>query len=63
MTQNIEKLTKVKSMEYVIVSDESIHNLSILVNGRIRNGWEPLGGISSGKTYDLNVFVQAMIKK
>lgn len=50
-------------MLYKIVYDESIHMLSSKVNDEIKNGWEPLGGVSSGKNYDLNVFVQAMIKK
>jgi hypothetical protein len=40
-----------------------LNDATKIVYDEIKSGWEPLSGVSSGKNYGLNVFVQAMIKK
>jgi len=49
-----------KPTEYeVLMSDISCHKLEALVDAKIAQGWEPLGGVSANN----NWLFQAMIRK
>jgi len=54
-------------MEYQLIEENTCAEFEAVVNGRIKQGWEPLGGIDSGvnKTDDGEViwYAQAMVKK
>lgn len=45
--------------DYRIIIEEHLHSLERNVNEHIRNGWQPLGGISSSLNGN---HIQAMVK-
>lgn len=46
-------------IEYKILVSPSFYTLQDDVNKEIRNGWQPLGGVSSVVNYS---YIQAMVK-
>lgn len=50
-------------MEYTAVLGDDGGEFKKRINGMIRDGWEPLGGISVTSNGAGAVFTQAMIKK
>ena len=50
-------------MEYQIVSKYNTGDLYNLINNLIKNGWEPIGGITVIQFRNELVFYQAMIRK
>ena len=51
---NTKKIT-----EYEILISTSYHDLQDEVNKYLRNGWQPIGGVSSVVNYS---YMQAMVK-
>jgi hypothetical protein len=53
---------------YQVEWANSLNDLTIKVNGQIKGGWQPIGGVSTSIAYDTGgnainqVFFQAMIK-
>jgi len=55
-------------MEYIIIRDDDIIDLSRTINQMITEGWKPIGGISGVRIgrkpeYEEVLYLQAMIKK
>lgn len=50
-------------MEYGIVEERSVQELEIEVKKYIDIGWEPIGGVTTSFTYNIDRFYQAMIKR
>jgi hypothetical protein len=52
-------------MKYKIVSSDSLHELTNTINHMLRQGWKPIGGVSSfAKEYNNGTqisFIQALI--
>lgn len=44
--------------EYSVIIDDELVDLEEQVNSQILEGWQPIGGISTGPTY----YTQAMVK-
>ena len=49
-------------LKYRIVVDEDVYHLQLRVNESIRDGWKPIGGISSLVQGRYREYAQAMIK-
>jgi hypothetical protein len=47
-------------MEYDVVTDDSILDFIEKVNGKIADGWKPIGGVSTSGQYSSG-YCQAMI--
>ncbi len=54
-------------MKYVILEGKTILELVEKVNTSIKDGWKPVGGVSTGDTYGNYVvnfyYIQAMVKE
>lgn len=50
------------SLEYHIAIEHKALHLNVLVRDYIREGWQPLGGVSIGNGVDGLIFAQAMIR-
>jgi hypothetical protein len=46
-------------IEYRILIDQYLDHLEGKVNAHIKNGWQPIGGVSSSLNHN---YVQAMVK-
>lgn len=50
-----------KIVEYSVVSAETVFHLTLSVQRAIRDGFQPLGGITHVQTPDGNLFYQAVV--
>lgn len=52
-------------MEYDIVMGDSVDDLALHVNGKIKSGWLPQGGVSSWYDYVNGgvYYIQAVVRK
>jgi hypothetical protein len=51
-----------KIVKYVIIETHSARDLRVEVNEAIKNGWQPLGGVSVSTDGSYTAYIQAMVK-